>query len=892
MADNIIRSRGRGQSYKFDRGGAPAEFGPFIGIVKNNIDPTRTGRVQVYIEQFAGPDPNDESLWRSVAYVPPFYGVTPKNNATGSGGAGSYKGNQQSYGMWFTPPDIGVSVICFFVGGDPNQGYYIGVVPDIGVTHMIPAIGAVRKYETKNDQQKTEIAAANAEQMPVVEINIENQATNNNPRFFDAPKPIHDYVYTILLNQGLLGDYLRGPISSSSQRESPSSCYGILTPGRAIYQGGLSEADVKERLASGQVSLADVQVEGRRGGHSIVMDDGDLQGRDQLIRLRTAKGHQITMSDDGDCFYFIHANGQTWIEMGTEGTVDIFTTNSMNVRSQGEINFHADKNININAGENFFVRAKNFRLESQESVQFNATKDFTVYSQGKIAVKSDGSLALDSKTAGWLSSGAMKLKGSRIDLNGPAPESVEALKPLTEYELDDTKFQTGQGWIVQEGELKTIVPRAPTHEPWPYHNKGVPVQVDVGASQAAPPGPGVTSALGRANSNPVTAPINTASLLNTPAATSGIGSLNKQQVTGLLASAQTSVNQAPNVISVDKGIGQYGFNPSQLESAGLLKPGTVSQLSTIQAGTPTAADQAQAQALGPGFTAEIVARQRQVNQVLASPQVWTGQNGVNSVTSLLNDPRLQDKVQQTLMTSALTGLQNSGLATGTENASTLAPLLQGATQFGVGPVSSLIQGQATPNVTTALNNVFKNASFATAFTDTKLGDFSSLVKKATAAVSTVNRAVVDSALKAALGDPKIPAPIFKPLPRPEFQPSQFEGIRTEFETKADEAATFIEETRQSLDQLYNQALALQAQETIPTASVNNLDTQLNGIRTQFNSRADGILTPLRGLRDSAPADVKAEFESRYEGIARLVEIVRGFVQAIREIIADLRTRQT
>ncbi len=892
MADNIIRSRGRGQSYKFDRGGAPAEFGPFIGIVKNNIDPTRSGRVQVYIEQFAGPDPNDASLWRTVAYVPPFYGVTPKNNASGSAGAGSYKGNQQSYGMWFTPPDVGVSVICFFVGGDPNQGYYMGVVPDIGITHMIPAIGAIRKYETKNDQQKTEIAAANAEQMPVVEINIENSATNANPRFFDAPKPIHDYVYTILLNQGLLGDYLRGPISSSSQRESPSSCYGILTPGRAIYQGGLSELDVKERLAAGGVGLEDVNVEGRRGGHSLVMDDGDLQGRDQLIRLRTAKGHQITMSDDGDCFYFIHANGQTWIEMGTEGTVDIFTTNSMNVRSQGEINFHADKNININAGENFYIRAKNFKLESQESVQFNATKDFTVYSQDKIAVKADGSLSLDSKTAGWLSSGAMKLKGSRIDLNGPAPEPVEALKPLTEYELDDTKFETGQGWIVQEGELKTIVPRAPTHEPWPYHNKGVPVKVDVGASQSSPPGPGVSATLGRAANTPVTAPINTANLLNTPAASSGIGSLNKQQVTGLLASAQTSVNQPANVISVDKGIGQYGFSPSQLESAGLLKPGTVSQLSTIQAGTPTAADQAQAQALGPGFTAEIVARQRQVNQILASPQVWTGQNGVNSITGLLNDPRLQDKVQQNLMTSALTGLQNSGLATGTESASTLAPLLQGATKFGVGPVASLVSGQATPNITTALNNTFKNASFATAFTDSKLGDFSSLVKKAVAATATVNRAVVDTALKAALGDPKIPAPIFKPLPRPEFQPSQFQNIRTEFETKADEASLVIEETRQSLDQLYSQALALQAQETVPTATVNQLDSQLNSIRTQFNSRADGLLSPLRSLRDSAPADVKAEFESRFEGISRLIEIVRGFVQAIREIIADLRTRQT
>ena len=52
MAENIQRSRGRAQNYKFDRGGMPAEMGPYIGIVVNNVDTTRSGRLQVYIEQF------------------------------------------------------------------------------------------------------------------------------------------------------------------------------------------------------------------------------------------------------------------------------------------------------------------------------------------------------------------------------------------------------------------------------------------------------------------------------------------------------------------------------------------------------------------------------------------------------------------------------------------------------------------------------------------------------------------------------------------------------------------------------------------------------------------------------------------------------------------------
>ena len=78
MAENVQRSRGRTQNYKFDRGGMPAEMGPYIGIVVNNVDLTRSGRLQVYIEQFGAsdksgkPDLTNTALWRTVSYCPPF----------------------------------------------------------------------------------------------------------------------------------------------------------------------------------------------------------------------------------------------------------------------------------------------------------------------------------------------------------------------------------------------------------------------------------------------------------------------------------------------------------------------------------------------------------------------------------------------------------------------------------------------------------------------------------------------------------------------------------------------------------------------------------------------------------------------------------------------------
>jgi hypothetical protein len=467
-------------------------MGPYIGIVVNNIDNTRSGRLQVYIDQFGATDkeglPNltDPSLWRTVSYCPPFYGATPKG---GSAGVGSYlQGNQQSYGMWFTPPDLGTQVLCFFVAGDPTQGYYVGCLPEPGINHMIPAIGAVTRNKAATQNQNQEAYFANASLLPVTEINnaISNPETNNNPRFFDQPKPVHSYVAGILFQQGLINDPVRGPIASSSQRESPSACYGISTPGRAVYQGGLGDQGARQELE--RQTPEDIKVIGRRGGHTLVMDDGSIEGSDNLVRIRTSKGHQITMSDDGNCFYITHANGQSWIELGEEGTLDVFSTNSVNIRTEGTINLHADQDINMYAGNKINMKsAKAFTLQSDETVSVASKNAITLYSEDRIGVKSNGSLALVSKGGAWDAGNNLSLSAGTIDLQGGAKLPVDTPAGLTTYLMPDATFNSSLGWQVEANALESIVTRAPTHEPWPYHNKGVGVTVKLEEGQPSPP---------------------------------------------------------------------------------------------------------------------------------------------------------------------------------------------------------------------------------------------------------------------------------------------------------------------------------------------------------------------------------------------------------------------
>ena len=491
MAENIERSTGRPREFEFDRGGVPAEMGPYIGIVTNNIDSTRSGKLQVYIPEFGAikkdglPILNDPTLWKTVKYISPFYGITPVAQASNND-SGQYPGNQQSYGMWFTPPDLGVKVLCFFPAGDQNDGYYVGCIPESGLTHMVPAVGAARNYVLTNNTQAGYLSQA--AQLPVTEINDNNIANANNPRFFAQPKPVHSFQAATFFQQGLVNDPERGPISSSSQRESPSAVFGFSTPGRPIYQGGLKPDDIRKKLSSGSVQPQDINVQGRLGGHSLVLDDGDLDGNNNLVRIRTSQGHQITMSDSGNFFYITHANGQTWIELGAQGTVDVFSTNSVNVRTNGDINLHADRDINLYAGRNFNVKAKEeTNLGGIKAVKIASDSDVSIYSGMKMGISSSALLAMKSGLASWDSTGPMTFKGKPIFLNGPAAVPVQPPKLYAKTLLDDTSYNYRTGWQVKPDGLESIVSRAPTHEPYPYHNAGVDVEVKLEPTPPPPP---------------------------------------------------------------------------------------------------------------------------------------------------------------------------------------------------------------------------------------------------------------------------------------------------------------------------------------------------------------------------------------------------------------------
>jgi hypothetical protein len=180
------------------------------------------------------------------------------------------------------------------------------------------------------------------------------------------------------------------------------------------------------------------------------------------------------MSDDGDCFYITHANGQTWMEFGKQGTVDVYSTNSINLRTEGTLNLHADKNINMYAGGTIKMKAQEkMFLESGKTMVVSSLDKLVMSGTKYLGIRSDGTLGIKSKVGGWEATSALNFKGKVINLNGAPTPPVPEIPPLPNYKLADTKFEAVQGWTVEPGTLETIVTRAPTHEPYPYHGKGV-----------------------------------------------------------------------------------------------------------------------------------------------------------------------------------------------------------------------------------------------------------------------------------------------------------------------------------------------------------------------------------------------------------------------------------
>ena len=469
--------------------------GPYVAVVTNNLDPTYMGGVEAVLEKGITAFKDLKNTTVVLNYLNPFYGVT--NPLHQGKDKTSFEDVQKSYGMWMVPPDIGARILCIFVEGDSNQGYWIGCVQDRWQNHMTPGIAASTEVAWRGGQKdKYDVDLVPVGEFLINTENREESTEQNLQKYNKEPKPVHPFADK-LLKQGLLADKIRGVTSSGARREVPSQCFGISTPGPLSLSSTKKPVGYKDNKVSIPVS--------RDGGHTFVMDDGDLQGNNQLIRLRSISGHQILLHDTNNLIYIGNADGTAWIEMTANGKIDIYAKDSVSIHTENDFNFRADRDINLEAVRNVNIKAgKDMKKEAGGKMQAkskgaqadeNPSKTGRVYMEGDFEQFVKGNYKLTANKIDLLSlttfhmaskSGThnMSYEGDitnvakgKIYNNGgnpkppePAEDAAKNTKDLQEFDLP--KVDEGAGWKgkrYQDGTIRSIMQRVPMREPWTQH---------------------------------------------------------------------------------------------------------------------------------------------------------------------------------------------------------------------------------------------------------------------------------------------------------------------------------------------------------------------------------------------------------------------------------------
>ena len=471
------------------------ETGFTLAIIISHLDPDYMGSLQVEKLRQVGNDTKRTGQMATVRYVSPFMGHTAQEYCTKNN---DYDGTQKTYGMWMIPPDVGTIIVCFFLEGDPARGFYIGAIQDKEMNFMIPGYAAT-KFHIDGEEKRVPVAEWNRKSDPV----IKKDTTR-------IEKPQHRFA-SILKNQGLLKDDIRGITTSSARREWPSAVFGISTPGPIDKLGPKADTGKHEFEAKTPWS--------RLGGTSFVMDDGDdkflrkttasegppIYGavevgegggitllHNELVRIRTRTGHQILLHNTEDLIYIGNSRGTAWIELTSDGKMDIFCTDSISVRTKKDFNFYADRDFNIDAGRNFNIRVgfnqKDFPSAGEMQIEIRKDYNLLIGKNGNIQVGLYGDIAnpghLETYAKGhiWETSGLSNetraLGGNIIEtapyihMNGPVAQiAIEARdkKPFKLHKLPDLAKPDIKTQPIDLPTGSTILRRVPTPEPYPHH---------------------------------------------------------------------------------------------------------------------------------------------------------------------------------------------------------------------------------------------------------------------------------------------------------------------------------------------------------------------------------------------------------------------------------------
>ena len=132
-------------------------------------------------------------------------------------------------------------------------------------------------------------------------------------------------------------------------------------------------------------------------------EGGDVtRPHNELVRLRTRTGHPNILHNSEDLIYIANARGTSWIEMTSNGKIDIYGADSISVHPEQDLNFTADRDINPIAGQDVNVVANKIRTSPHDSTSMITGTQFSLNSGKDINMNSNEDVVIYANQNGML----------------------------------------------------------------------------------------------------------------------------------------------------------------------------------------------------------------------------------------------------------------------------------------------------------------------------------------------------------------------------------------------------------------------------------------------------------------------------------------------------------
>lgn len=304
-----------------------------IGIVMDNRDPMRSGRLKLWILNSQSDKDSSES-WITASYLAPFAGRTP-----GRPGAGSYQQFPKGYGFWAVPPDVGTTVAVFFANGNIYDAWWFGGAYDERMNTMVPG-SATQELP----------AAGYSMPVPVTDYDRNSLESNVEQKYVNVP------LAEGLKKQNLLYDPDRGTANRSSTRQTTSTVYGLSSPRGSCFI--IDDGYLDSELDS--PSWDDVPDQYQDTQFNNPVNDTRVGSRiNEGILLRTRSGAQFLLSESKGNVFLMNRDGTARFEMTPDGNIFVHADKSISFRAGEDINLLAARDINFEVGRDYNGRVGN-----------------------------------------------------------------------------------------------------------------------------------------------------------------------------------------------------------------------------------------------------------------------------------------------------------------------------------------------------------------------------------------------------------------------------------------------------------------------------------------------------------------------------------------------------